>query len=545
MEDAYKSSPELLKFKKKYPIEFQVIERLEGLISHESQHAGGVVIYEGLNEMIPLKSDGSNRNIRIAAFDKYMLEDLGYYKFDVLGLVTLPIIAKTLEYIKSNKGTELDLYKIDYEDSNVYNMLCEGDVSGVFQLNNQQQKIMQQKPNNFRDLIAINALIRPGTGDWNEYIARRNGKEWEVHPHRKYYMDETLGTMTYQEQFLLDCKVFAGWDLAYADKHVRKNKNIRADVELKEKFIVDVTNNGYPLDLIQQLWEEIEDTVDGNYSFNKSHSASYAVLSYQTAYLKYYYPVEFYAAMMSYEKADSDGQIQISNYIKECKHKGIRILPPDINKGTNLFIPDGNSIIFRLSMITDVGDSAFENIMDIRPIKSFDDFMERRSTSKVKYNVIENLIKSGAFDFDNTNRGELMLKLLLSKRNKTAVKLNYIPEVDYNDLIKTEWEKSSTGLYLTSHPLEDKNVKEFYEYKDGSTAFLWVLIDSIKEILDKNKREMAFIDASTETEKVRLVIFKDTWKEVKDKFNQDSSKPFFITGRKDGGNILVNKVEVE
>ena len=161
MEAAYKSSPDLLKYKKKYPIEFQVIERLEGRISHESQHAGGVVIYEGLNQMIPLKSDSSNRNIRIAAFDKYMLEELGFYKFDVLGLITLPIIAKTLEYIESNKGKKVDLYKIDYEDAAVYDMLCSGDVSGVFQLNNQQQKIIQQQPKNFRDLIAINSLIRP------------------------------------------------------------------------------------------------------------------------------------------------------------------------------------------------------------------------------------------------------------------------------------------------------------------------------------------------------------------------------------------------
>lgn len=263
MSEAYKSSPQLLEYKKKYSDIFNVIERLEGRISHEGMHAGGLVIYEGLNELIPLKSTSDDRQIRVASFDKYMLEELGFYKFDILGLVTLPIIETTLKYIEKNKGVKIDLSNINLEDENVYKMLSSGDVSGVFQLSNQKNKVMEQNPTNFRDLIAINSLIRPGVGDWNEYIARRNGKEWSVHPNRKYYMDETLGTMTYQEQFLLDCKVFAGWDLAYADKHVRKNKDIRNDHILKNKFITDVTNYGYELSFAEELWKEIEDAVDG------------------------------------------------------------------------------------------------------------------------------------------------------------------------------------------------------------------------------------------------------------------------------------------
>lgn len=544
MEMAYKASPDLLKYKKKFPIEFQVIERLEGVVSHESQHAGGVVIYEGLNQMLPLKSDGSNRNIRIAAFDKYMLEELGYYKFDVLGLITLPIISKALEYIKSNKGVDVDLYKINYEDENVYKMLQDGEVSGVFQLSNQQQKVMQQKPANFRDLIAINSLIRPGVGDWNEYIARRNGKEWSVHPDRKYYMDETNGTMTYQEQFLLDCKVFAGWDLAYADKHVRKNKDIRNDEELKNKFYTDTVARKYPIEIAEQIWKEIEDAVDGGYSFNKSHSASYGVMSYQTAYLKHYYPVEFYSAMMSYEKADGQGQIQISSYIKECKKRGISILPPDINSGTDMFYPIDNSVQFRLNMITGLGDSAFESIQKLRPFESFEDFMTRRDKSKIKDNVIESLIKAGAFDRFNPNRGELMYNLLMSKRTKTEVKLNVEVEVDYNDLIKSDWEKDSTGIYLTSHPLEGRNIKEFSEYKDGSTVYIWVLVDDILVKLDKNKKEMAFLTTSTEIDQIRIVMFKDSWSQYKDLLYANQNNPIFIEGKKDGSNILLNRMEV-
>lgn len=383
-----------------------------------------------------------------------------------------------------------------------------------------------------------------GVGDWTEYIDRRNGKEWSVHPDRKYYMDETNGTMTYQEQFLLDCKIFAGWDLAFADKYVRKNKDIRKDVELKEKFLTDTVKNGYQLELAIDLWKEIEDAVDGGYSFNKSHSASYAVISYQTAYLKHHYPVEFYSAMMSYEKADGKGQIQISNYIKECKKLGISILPPDINEGTDMFFPIDNSIQFRLNMITDLGDSAFENIKEMRPIKSYDDFMERRSKSKIKDNVVVNLIKAGTFDKFNPNRGELMYQLLMSKRTKTEVKLNVEVEIVYDDKMKSTWEKESTGVYLTSHPLENKNVREFSEYKNGSTAFAWVLIDDILVKNDKNNNEMAFLTVSTEVDQIRIVMFKDSWKKYKEFIDINKDKPVFIEGKKDGSNILLNRMEV-
>lgn len=544
MEDAYSASPDLLKFKSKYPIEFGIIERLQNRISHESTHAGGLVIYEGLNELIPLKSDSSDRSFRTASFDKYMLEELGFYKFDILGLITLPIIHTTLSYIKSNKGIDVDLYSIDKEDSSVYDMLCEGDVSGIFQLNNQQSKVMQQKPRNFKDLIAINALIRPGVCDWNEYIERRETGDYEIHPLREKYIKETMGLIAYQEQYMLDAQVFAGWDLAYADKHIRKNKYIRADLELRDKFYEDSTSRGHDKEFIIKLWEEIVSIVEKGYGFNKSHSASYAVISFQTAWLKHYYPVEFYAAMMSYESTSTDGQIQISSYIKECKKRGIKILPPDLNKGSDMFIPVENSIMYKLNMISDLGDSAYEEILKLRPFLSFDDFMERRTKSKIKDNVIVKLIKAGCFDFSNPNRQELMIELLKTKRNKTQIKQDYIPEVEYNDKIKNEWEKDSIGVYLTKHPLSDKNNKEFSEYKDNETAYIWVMIDDIKTVIDKNKNEMAFITTSTEIDVVRIVCFKDSWKQYKDVLLSNSSdKLYFITGRKDGSNLLLSKLE--
>ena len=317
-------------------------------------------------------------------------------------------------------------------------MLCKGDVSGVFQLNNQAQKVIEQQPKNFKDLIAINALIRPGVGNWEEYIARRKGKPWEVHPDRLAYMKETQGTMTYQEQFLLDCKTFAGWDIAYADKHVRKNKNIKEDNELKTKFFADVKKNGYDESIAKTIWDEICDAVDGGYSFNKSHSASYAVLSFQTAWLKYYYPKHFYASLMSSEKTDSNGQNAIANYIAECKQRGINILPPDINKSGEEFVVTNKGINYRITTIKHVGESAIHSILELRPIKSFDDFMQRREKKHIKTNVFVNLIKAGCFDFDNPNRAELLWKVDMMNRTKTQIKEGFeCPMYEWNDKVKS------------------------------------------------------------------------------------------------------------
>lgn len=263
LSDAYKASPELLQYKKKYEKEFKIIERLEGIVSHESQHAGGVLIYPNLSSILPVKTKAEDRTKRIVAFDKYMIEELNHYKFDILGLETLPIIKRTLDYIKQSKGLDIDLYKIDLNDKNIYDMLCSGDVSGVFQLANQAQKVMEQQPRDFKDLIAINALIRPGISDWEEYIQRRKGKQWTTNQQRMSYMEETVGLLTYQEQFLLDCKTFAGWNIAFADKKVRKNKHIKEDVELHQKFINDAVERGNDEIEMEELWKEIENAVDG------------------------------------------------------------------------------------------------------------------------------------------------------------------------------------------------------------------------------------------------------------------------------------------
>lgn len=545
LKEAYAHSPELLEIKKKYTTEWAVIERLQNVISHEGQHAGGVIIYKGISKILPIKTLGTDRTKRIVAWDKKMLEALGHYKFDILGLETLPILRRTLDSIAESTGEVIDLAKIDLEDKKVYEMLQRGEVSGIFQLNNQAQKVMEQKPENFRDLIAINALIRPGVGDWDEYLARRRGAHWSVYEPRKPYMDETVGTMTYQEQFLLDAHILAGWDIAYADKHIRKNKDIRNDTQLREDFIRDCVRREHPEDKITLVWDEIMDAVDGGYSFNKSHSASYAMMSYQTAYLKCHYPLHFYASMMSSEKTDGDGQDAISGIMAECKKIGIPILPPDINLSDDMFTVNNGGINYRITTIKHVGESAIAHIRDLRPISSFDDFLERKESRYAKKNVIINLIKAGAFDFDNPNRAHLLWKLDMSLRTKTQIKNDVqVDTYDWSDKIKTEWEKEVLGMYLSLHPLEKYGYKSLESFSEGSYAMIGGEIYDMRVFNDKNGNEMAFIHINTLYGNVKVLGFSFKWKE---KYIQNMMKignVVMVRGQRSGNDIKLDDSEL-
>lgn len=454
------------------------------------------------------------------------------------------MIKGTLDLIKKRTGKDIDLYTIDKEDPNIYSMLKEGDVSGIFQLSNQAQKVTEQNPRNFKDLIAINALVRPGVGDWGEYVARRNGKPYEIHPLRKRYMEETAGVMTYQEQFMLDCKVFAGWDLAYADKKVRKNKSILTDFELRDKFYEDCRANGFDDELIIQIWDEICDAVSGGYSFNKSHSASYAVISYQTAWLKYYYPIEFYTSLMNSEKTDGTGQEAISKYITECRNRGIKVLPPDINSGTEHFTPTDAGIRYRLTSISHLGESAIEALHEMRPISSFDDFLNRRSKSKIKSNVVEMIVKAGCFDDENPNRCELLREFHMRNRTNKEIKEGIEPPlIEWDNKTAVEFERDSLGVYLTVSPFDGLYDKPFDTYANGSSIVQWAIIESIKIFTDKNNNEMAFIMSTTKYGAVKLIVFAGTWKLLKNRINWETKEPLLIQGRKSGTDILVDEVE--
>lgn len=545
LEQAIKDNPLIDEELRKFPIEYSAIKRLQGVISHESQHAGGVIIYPGLSKYVPVKTLRSEPEKRIVTWDKYMLEDLGHFKFDVLGLATLPILNDAVASIKEHEGIEIKLTELDREDPEVYEMLCRGDVSGVFQLSNQAEKVMQQQPTNFKDLIAINALVRPGVGDWQEYLARRKGKEYNIYEPRRPYMEETVGTMTYQEQFLLDAHTLAGWGIAYADKVLRKNKDIRNDEETRKKFIDDCVKNGHPEIVVECIWEEIEDAVDGGYSFNKSHSASYAQTSYQTAWLKTHYPIHYYSALMSAEGTDADGQSAIAGYIHELKQRGVKILPPSINESTEKFRPTKEGIAYRITTIKHVGDSAIKAISEMRPIASFEDFLERRKKSALKANVVTNLIKAGAFDEFNANRAELIWQFQMHNRTPKQIKEGFEhPMVEFSDKVKMEWEKEVLGMYLSQHPMERYGFKPFDSYPDGAYgALAGGEVYERRVFNDKNGNEMAFIWINTLYGNIKLLCFSSSW-------NTEWNLAFregnivMCKGKRSGNDLIVSSVEV-
>lgn len=545
MQDAYSASEELVKLREKYKTEFDVIERLEGIVSHESKHAGGVIVYPDLSSHLPLKTDSKDKTKRIVAWDKYMLEELGHYKFDVLGLETLPILKRCLDSIEEHTGKKINLESIDYEDQNVYDMLCEGDVSGVFQLEAQAAKVAQQRPRCFRDIIAINALIRPGTGDWEEYIARRNGKEWRRDQNRPW-MHETMGVMTYQEQFLLDAHHLAGWSVAFADKKIRKHKNIKEDKELANQFMEDCGAIGIlkdPQDACD-IWDEIC-AATGDYSFNKSHAATYGKRSFQTAWLKYYYPAHFFASLMSSQKTDGDGQEEIAKYVAEAKKRGVKLLPPDINNSGDVYSVGQNCINYQITTIKHVGESAIAHIFELRPVLSFDDFLQRRNKSIVKQNVIVNLIKAGCFDFDEPNRAELLWRVDMANRTKTQIKRGEeTPRYAWNDKMKMQWEKEVLGMYISSHPMEKYSFKPFDLYKEGDDALVGGEVLSVDLRNDKSGKQMAFANLETLHGVVRVLVFSSLWAREQIRFNIAPGFIIMVRGKKSGDAVLLNSVEV-
>lgn len=531
LEDALKKSKPFYNHCKKNPEEMKVIFKLNGVISHASTHAGGVIIYPNIADMVPIRTLGEDRNKLIAYTDKKVLEWLGHVKFDLLGVESLTSYADTVKSIEKDTGERVSLYNIDFNDQDVYKELAKGDVSGIFQLANQAHLLIEQQPNCFEDIIAVNALLRPGVGDWNEYIARRRGKKYELHPLRRPYLGETFGIIAYQEQYEMDCKTFAGWTIAYADKHVRKNYNLKSDIELTQQFIRDGMSRGFSEELLTRVWSEVVQAASDGYSFNKSHATCYAFISYQSAWLKFHHPSHFYSGLMTKEGADQD---TLANLIAEARRRGIEIMPPDINISTNNFTATANKIFYRLTSITQVGDGAIKAILQARPIKSIEDLISRTTRTQVKTNVIMNLIKSGCFDYENPNR----FKSIEQAQKILDIEVESHPE--FNKVNKAVMEKQSLGVYLSSHPLDQYHYEPFYEIKDNTETVIAGEIIEIAERKDKNGNMMAFITLSNQYGNVKCLVFSNSWKgKLKETFifNQFVA----VSGRKSGTSLLINK----
>ncbi|RLB86166.1 MAG: DNA polymerase III subunit alpha, partial [Deltaproteobacteria bacterium] len=421
LEKAIASEPELQALEKEKPYVAKLLrisKALEGLARHASTHASGVVISDRpLVEYLPLYK-GSRDEI-MTQFTMDRIEQLGLIKFDFLGLRTLTVIKHTIDLIEKTLGHKVDIEKIPLTDAATYQLCCEGKTTGVFQLESDGMKDLMRrlKPEVFEDMVALVALYRPGPLGSNmidEFIQGKHGKVKinYILPQLEPILKETYGVILYQEQVMRIAQSLADYSLAEADE-LRKaigKKKPEVMAKHRERFVEGSVKNGVDRETAERLFELIEKF--GGYGFNKSHSVAYAMIAYQTAYLKAHYPVQFMAALLTQDMGNQDKTIK---NLAECREMGIEILPPDINESEADFSVVEGKIRFGLGAIKNVGLKAVESIIEERkangPFRSIHDFCRRVEGAKVNKRVLEGLIQCGAFDFTGIPRARLFAAL--------------------------------------------------------------------------------------------------------------------------------------
>ena len=586
LDRALTMNPEL---KKLYQEDEQVRElidmsrRLEGLPRHTSMHAAGVVIgQKAIDEFVPLSlgSDGSVTT----QFTMTTLEELGLLKMDFLGLRTLTVIQDAQKLASKSAGREINVDAIDYDDKAVLNSIGTGKTDGVFQLESAGMKsfMKELKPQSLEDIIAGISLYRPGPMDFiPKYIKGKNHPELITYdcPQLEHILAPTYGCIVYQEQVMQIVRDLAGYTLGRSDLLRRAMSKKKGDVMQKERQNFVYGNpeenvpgciaNGIDEKTANQIYDEMIDFA--KYAFNKSHAAAYAVVAYQTAWLKYYYPVEFMAALMT-SVIDNSGKV--SEYIYTCRQMGIEILPPDINKGVGNFSVDNGRIRYGLAAIKSIGRPVIEAIIKEREaageFKTLKDFIERLSGKEVNKRTIESFIKSGAFDslggtrkqfmviylqvMDQVNRerkysmtGQMSLFDMVSDDQKAEFDIP-LPNVgEYEKETKLAFEKEVLGIYLSGHPLEEyedkwkKNITrttlEFQldeetgraKVHDGAKETVGGMITAKTIKYTKNNKVMAFLTLEDLAGSVEVIVFPKDY-EKNQQYLEEESK-VFIRGR--------------
>ncbi len=459
--------------------------RLEGLARNAGVHAAGVVIAQRpLDDLIPLyKPEGEDQIV--TQFDGTTVEKVGLMKMDFLGLETLTILERARQLVRKNRGADVDLARLDLADPRVYELFAKGDTKGVFQFESggMRDVLMKMRPNRIEDLIAANALFRPGPMvNIEAYIARKHGERWTTpHPIMTDVLAETYGIMVYQEQVSRLCNRLGNIELKRAfrlAKAISKKKTQMIDAE-REPFIAGAVANGVSREKANEIFEDI--LRFGGYAFNKAHSTGYALIAFQTAYMKAYYPVEFMCALLTCEKNNTK---KLPEYIEECRRMGIPIKPPDVNTSEWDFtiVRDRHgheAIRFGLGGIKGVGEKAVASILAARQkggaFKSIFDFTERVDLQVVNKAVCEALIKCGAFDSTGAMRKGLVLVLdramqagAAAQADRQSGQLSFfdmlggpaapvaearIPNEQWSESEMLAFEKATLGFYVTSHPL--------------------------------------------------------------------------------------------
>ena len=558
-------------------------KRLEGLPRHTSMHAAGVVISQKpVDEYVPLSraSDGSI----VTQFTMTTLEELGLLKMDFLGLRTLTVIQNAVQLAEKNKGVKLDMDHIDQEDKKVYEMLGAGKTDGVFQLESAGMTsfMKELKPQNLGDVIAGISLYRPGPMDFiPQYIKGKNNADSVTYdcPELEPILKATYGCIVYQEQVMQIVRNLGGYTLGRSDLVRRAMSKKKASVMEKERQnfvygneeegVPGCIHNGIPEQVANKIYDEMTDFA--KYAFNKSHAAAYAVVAYQTAYLKCYYPVEFMAALMT---SVIDNPSKVAEYILSSRKMGIDILPPDINKGESAFSVDGNSIRYGLSAIKSVGRPVIEGLVEERnargPYKNLRDFIERLSGKELNKRVIENFIKAGAFDglagnrrqkmmvyvqiLDAVNQekknvmaGQLSLFDIASEEDKASYEIRMPDVEEYPREAMLAFEKEVLGVYISGHPLEEyeekwrKNISavttDFQpdeetgnpKVRDGAKEVVGGMITAKTIKYTKTNKVMAFLTLEDLVGTVEVVVFPRDYE--KNARLMDVDAKVFIQGR--------------
>ncbi len=557
--------------------------RLEGLPRHTSMHAAGVVISQKpVDEYVPLSraSDGT----LVTQYTMTTLEELGLLKMDFLGLRTLTVIQNAVHLAERSSQTKIDMDHIDYNDPKVLEMIGSGKTEGVFQLESGGMKnfMKELKPRSLEDIIAGISLYRPGPMDFiPQYIRGKNHPETVTYdtPLLKPILEQTYGCIVYQEQVMQIVQALAGYSLGRADLLRRAMSKKKAAVMEKEREsfvygnpedgVPGCINNGIRERIANKIYDEMTDFA--KYAFNKSHAAAYAVVSYQTAWLKYYYPVEFMAALMT-SCIDNPGKV--AEYILNSRQMGISILPPDVNQSEGIFTVEGRSIRYGMAAIKGVGKPVMEAVAREReengPFVSLQDFAERMSGKEINKKTVENFIKSGAFDSFGATRKQMMQvyvqvldAVAQEKKNSMTGQMSLFDFVDeetkhsyeiplpnvgeYGKEEKLALEKEVLGIYISGHPLEEqeecwrKNITavttDFLpdeetgmpKVVDGAKVIVGGMITDKKIKYTKNNKTMAFLTLEDLLGTLEIVVFPRDYERNASLMQEDAK--VFIQGR--------------
>lgn len=590
LKDAIKTEPDLKKEYETNPTAKEVIDfamRLEGTIRSHGVHACGVVIApDDLVKFLPMEV--SAKGPLATQFPSTQVEELGLLKMDFLGLSNLSVIQQALRIIKKVYKREINMNKLPLDDPKVFELFQRGDTTGVFQFESAGMKryLRDLKPTKFDDLIAMNALYRPGPMQFIEsFIKRRHGEEeiTYLHPGLENSLKSTYGILIYQEQFMQASKEWCGFTGGQADtlrKAVGKKK-VKLMEQVKPQFIEGAVKiGGATEEIANKFWDQLLDFA--NYCFNKSHAACYALVAYWTAYLKTYYPDAFMAALMT---ADMRWTDRLAIEMTECKRMGLRVLGPDINESYSDFATVGTTgtVRFGIAAIKGMGKALAEEVIAERDangkFKSVCDFAKRVSGSKFNKKSWESAIKTGCFDSFG-DRSDLLYNLekIQAYGNKMQKDASNgqtdlfgamgaaveIPEVEitpaptkYSDKEQLMWERDLMGLYISAHPL-DKYEAYFQEQTmpiseikpniDGATVIVGGIITNVRSLVTKSGSKMAFVKIEDKISEIEVIVFPKTFEQVGAKLVQDAVVK--VTGRvnatdRDGNKIDEAKINAE